>query len=90
MFAEHTLGLADYLYRKASNIKVGFLDGKVECKINGTMQWLCAHSLNEQENIFCIRQAQRVKLVNNMAMNTTFLYYKISDLKIRFKRRRTV
>ena len=66
MFTEHTLGLADYLYRKASNIKVGFLDGKVECKINGTMQWLCAHSLNKQENIvkFCIRQAQRVKLVN--------------------------
>ena len=66
MFAEHTLGLADYLYRKASNINIGFLDGKVECKINGTMQWLCAHSLNEQENIvkFCIRQAQRVKLVS--------------------------
>ena len=66
MFAEHTLGLADYLYRKASNIKVGFLDGKVKCKINGTMQWLCAHSQNEQENIvkFCIRQAQRVKLVS--------------------------
>ena len=65
-FAEHTLGLADYLYRKASNIKVGFLDGKVECKINGTMQWLCAHSPYEQENIakFCIRQAQRVKLVS--------------------------
>ena len=31
------------------------------------MQWLCAHSQNEQENIvkFCIRRAQRVKLVNN-------------------------
>ena len=30
------------------------------------MQWLCAHSLNEQENIvkFRIRQAQRVKLVS--------------------------
>ena len=85
MIAEHILGLADYLYRKASNIKVGFLDGKVKCTINGSMQWLCAHSLNEQENIvkFCIRQAQRV--INNM--NTTFLYYKISDLKIRFKRR---
>ena len=66
MFAEHTLGMADYLYRKASNIKVGFPDGKVKCKINGTMQWLCAHSQNEQENIvkFCIRQAQRVKLVS--------------------------
>ena len=63
MFAEHTLGLADYLYRKASNIKVGFLDGKVQY---GTMQWLCAHSLNKQENIvkFGIRQVQRVKLVS--------------------------
>ena len=30
------------------------------------MQCLCAHSQNEQENIvkFCIRQAQRVKLVS--------------------------
>ena len=43
--------MADYLYRKASNIKVGFLDGKVKCKINGTMQWLCAHSQDEQEYI---------------------------------------
>ena len=45
------------------------------------MQWLCAHSQNEQENIvkFFIRQAQRVKLVNNM--NATFLYYKISGFK---------
>ena len=47
------------------------------------MQWLCAHSQNEQENIvkFCIRQAQRVKLVNNMNSYTTFLLYKISSLK---------
>ena len=47
---------------------IGFLDGIVKCKINGTMQWLCAHSQNKQENIvrFWIRQAQRVKLVNNM------------------------
>ena len=30
------------------------------------MQWSCAHSLNGQENIvkFCIKQAQRVKLVS--------------------------
>ena len=36
----------------------------VRCKINGTMLWLCAQSQNKQENIFCIRQAQRVKLVS--------------------------
>ena len=33
MFAEHTLDLADYLYRKASNIKVGSLDGKVNVNL---------------------------------------------------------
>ena len=84
VFAEHTIRLADYLYREASNIKVEFLDGKVKCKIDGTMQWLCAHSQNEQENIvnFCISQAQSVKLVNNM--NTTFLY---DTIKIRFKKK---
>ena len=36
----------------------------VRCKINGTMLWLCAQSQNKQENIFCIRKAQRVKLVS--------------------------
>ena len=36
------------------------------CKINGTMQCLCAHSQNKQNKIvkFYIRQAQRVKLVS--------------------------
>ena len=62
MFAEPTLGPADYLCRKASNIKVGFLDGKYIVT-------------------FCTRQAQRVKLVCKQ-MNTTFLYCKISNLKI--------
>ena len=33
MFAEHTLGLADYLFRKATSMKVGFLDSKVKSKL---------------------------------------------------------
>ena len=56
---------------------VGLPDGKKNAMV------VC--TLSERENIvnFCIRQAQRVKLVINM---NTFLYYIISDLKIRFKR----
>ena len=46
MFSEHALGLADYHYRKASNIKVGFLDGNVKCIIKGTIQWLWQHEHN--------------------------------------------
>ena len=43
----------------------------------------CVHTLRTSKKIHIyIRQAQRVKLVKNI-----FLYYKISDLKIRFKRR---
>ena len=84
MFAEHTLGMADYLYRKASNIKVGFLDGKVKCKINGTMQWLCAHSQDKQEDIvkFCIRQGQRVKLVNKQHEHNVSI---LQDQRIKVK-----
>ena len=42
MFAEHTLGLADYLFRKATSMKVGFLDSKVKSKLNKTLLWLCS------------------------------------------------
>ena len=82
MFAEHTLGLADYLYRQASNIKVGFLDGIVKCKINGTMQW-CAHSQNEQKRLLNFASTSSESKVSKQHenMNTTFLYYNISGLK---------
>ena len=33
MFAEQTLGLADHLMRKAPNITIGFVDGKVKTKL---------------------------------------------------------
>ena len=62
MFAEHTLGLADYLIRKATNMRVEFLDGKVKCKINKTFLWLCSHSRDDQDKLvkFCIKQARKV------------------------------
>ena len=44
MFAEHTLGMADYLYRKPSNIKVGFLDGIVKCNIRNNAVVVCTLS----------------------------------------------
>ena len=40
MFAEQTLGLADHLMRKAPNITIRFVDGKVKSKINKTLDWL--------------------------------------------------
>ena len=40
MFAEQTLGLADHLMRKAPNITIRFVDGKVKSKISKTLDWL--------------------------------------------------
>ena len=57
MFAEHTLELADYLFRKATSTKVGFLDSKVKSKINKTLLWSCYHPPDEQDKMvkFCIQ-----------------------------------
>ena len=49
MFAEQTLGLADYHFRNAHNVKIGFVDAKVKSKINKTLPWLCSKPHNEQE-----------------------------------------
>ena len=62
MFAEKTLGLADYHFRNAHNVKIGFVDAKVKPKINKMLPWLCSKPHNEQEN-FCIGQAQNMKLL---------------------------
>ena len=63
MFAEHTLGLADYLFRKATSMKVGFLDSKVKSKLNKTLLWLCSFPLEEQHRMvtFCIKQSKEVR-----------------------------
>ena len=67
MFAEKTLGLADYHFRNAHtcNVKIGFVDAKVKSKINKTIPWLCSKPHNEQEKIikFCKGQAQKLKLL---------------------------
>ena len=51
MFAEQTLGLADHLMRKAPNITIGFVDGKVKSEINKTLDWLSNKTEDEQDNI---------------------------------------
>ena len=63
MFAKHTLGLADYLFRKATSMKVGFLDSKVKSKLNKTLLWLCSLPLEEQHRMvtFCIKQSKKVR-----------------------------
>ena len=62
MFAEKTLGLADSHFRNSRNVKIGFVDAKVQSKINKTLPWLCSKPHNEQEKIikFCIGQAQKM------------------------------
>ena len=50
IFAEHTLGLADHLMRKAPNITIGFLDGKVKSKFNKTLDWLSNKTELEMSN----------------------------------------
>ena len=59
MFAEHTLGLADYLIRKATNMRVGFLDGKVKSKIKKTLLWLCSHPRDDQDKL--VKQTRKVR-----------------------------
>ena len=63
MFAEHTLGLADYLIRKATNMRVGFLDGKAKSKINNIYYGCVSHSSDDQDKMvkFCIKQARKVR-----------------------------
>ena len=71
MFAEQTLGLADHLMRKAPNITIGFVDGKVKSKINKTLNWLSNKTENEQGNIvkFCIKQGRKSKAFANHMKN---------------------
>ena len=49
MIAEHNAPLAWLITFIEKDLMLN--DGNVRCKINGTMQWLCAHSQNKQENI---------------------------------------
>ena len=65
MFAEKTLRLADYHFRNAHNVKIGFVDAKVKSKIKKRLPWLCSKPHNEQEEIIkcCIGQAQKMKLL---------------------------
>ena len=41
MFAEHTLGLADYLFRRATSKNVGFLGSNVKSMINFKNLYSC-------------------------------------------------
>ena len=47
MFAEKTLGLADYIILEMHIM--GFVDAKVKFKINKTLPWSCSKPHNEQE-----------------------------------------
>ena len=67
MFAEKILGLADYHFSNAHNVKVGFVDAKVKSKMNKTLPWLCSKPHNEQERIikFCIGQGSKDEVASS-------------------------
>ncbi|XP_059143851.1 uncharacterized protein LOC131931164 [Physella acuta] len=58
---ERILGMADFLIRRAPNATIGFVDCKVKAKLNKTMEWLDAKSINEQNQLidFAITEGAR-------------------------------
>ena len=83
MFAEHTLGLADYIIRKATNMRVGFLDGKIKSEI--TLLRLCSHPPDKMVK-FCIKQVGKSGM-HAMCMSKTLQKYWINDKNTQIKRR---
>ena len=67
MFSERTLGLTDYLARRAPNARVGFLNGKVRGLLNNTLEWLDGHNSSTQSRIvqFSISRAVEVRKIAN-------------------------
>ena len=82
MFAEHTLGLADYLFRKATSMKGGFLDSEVKSKLNKTLLWLCSLPLAEQHRMvtFCINRVKKYDM-HSKCMRKTLQDCKSNDKK---------
>ena len=54
MFAEQTLGLADYHFRNAHNVKIGFVDAKVKSIINKMLPWLCSNLTMSRKNFYIL------------------------------------
>ena len=51
MAAERTLRIVDALAIRAPNAEMPFLEGKVRCQVNHTLEWLSNKPLDEQKNL---------------------------------------
>ncbi|GFR66542.1 39S ribosomal protein L46, mitochondrial [Elysia marginata] len=64
MSSERNLGCYDRLWRRAPNATVGFLTGKVKCKMNRTLEWLNSKTPIEQEKLieFVVNEAREERV----------------------------
>ncbi|GFR59865.1 DNA-(apurinic or apyrimidinic site) lyase [Elysia marginata] len=64
MCSERNLGCYDRLWRRAPNATVGFLTGKVKCKMNKTLEWLRSKDKADQEKLigFAVNEAREERV----------------------------
>ncbi|KAK0062763.1 hypothetical protein Bpfe_007968 [Biomphalaria pfeifferi] len=63
--SERVLGMVDSQFHRAPNASFGFVDAKVKCQANKTMDWLLAKPVKEQGSLikFAVRQARKQRKV---------------------------
>lgn len=61
IFCERVLGMVDAQFKRAPNATMAFVDAKVKCQVNKTMDWLVGKPSSEQESLirFVIGYARR-------------------------------
>lgn len=55
--------MVDALKRRAPNADMSFLDAKVRCQLNHTLEWLSQQPADEQQRLitFCVKQGRNVR-----------------------------
>ncbi|KAG1653606.1 Transmembrane protein C17orf113 [Nymphon striatum] len=84
MYAEEVMGLTDHQFRRARNATVGFIDGKVKCKKNKTMDWLSAKPNGIQEKIitYAIKVGRKIRVTRSAREVEN---QKLQDMRLRNK-----
>ena len=65
MWAERTLGIVDALKKRSPNADISFMEAKVKCRQNKTLEWLQHKDSEEQARLvdFCVVHLDRVERV---------------------------
>ncbi|GFO36330.1 hypothetical protein PoB_006283500 [Plakobranchus ocellatus] len=63
MQSERALGLLDGMWRRARNATAGFLNGKIQFRLNKTQDWLNQHNCREKEKLvaFVVKTASLLR-----------------------------